>query len=120
MEDKKSFFEPFSKASLLTGNAKKKKFLKTLSVVKEVCQAFVLLVNKVVKPTEAFKYAITSVPLAVATLNPALYQPDKAGLRNYIINLLRSSSHEYLRDVKWVVDGLAAIHSVHPRATNEE
>ena len=78
-----------------------KKFLKPLSIVKKVCQAFGLLVNKVSKFTEAFKYAITSVPLAVAILNPTLYQPDKGGLINYIINLPRSSSHEYPRDVKW-------------------
>ena len=46
---------------------------KPLSVVK-VFQAFRLLVNKAVKLTETFKYAITSVSLAVATLNPTL--PD--------------------------------------------
>ena len=54
MEDKRTFFE-------------------LLSVVKEVCQAFGLLVNKVVKFTEALKYAITSVPPAVAIQNPTLY-----------------------------------------------
>ena len=51
--------------------------MKKKSVVKEVCQAFGLLVNKVVKFTEAFKYEITSVSLAVAILNPSLYQSDK-------------------------------------------
>ena len=60
------------------------------------------------------------MPLAVAILNPTLYQPDKAGLRNYIIYLPRSFSHEYQRDVKWVVSRLSAIRLVPPRATNEE
>ena len=45
---------------------------KPLSVVNKVFQAFRLLVNKAVKLTETFKYAITSVSLAVATLNPTL------------------------------------------------
>lgn len=98
----------------------RKNFLKPLSVEKEVCQAFDLLVNKVVKLTEVSKYAITLVFLAVAFLNPTLYKPDKPGLRNYITNLPKSSSHEYIRDVKWVVEGLAAIRSVPPLATNEE
>ena len=38
----------------------KKKFLKPSPVVKEVCQAFGLLINKAVKFTEASKYAIIS------------------------------------------------------------
>ena len=46
-----------------------KKFLKPLSVVKGVYQAFGLLIIKVVKFTEAFK----SASLAVAILNPTLY-----------------------------------------------
>ena len=71
-----------------------------MSVVKEVCQAFELLVNKVVKFIDAFKNAITSVPLAVGILNPTRYQLDKAGLGNCIINLPRCSSHEYPRNVK--------------------
>ena len=43
VEYKKWFCEPFCKAKLITGNEMKKKFLKLLSVVKEVCQAFDLL-----------------------------------------------------------------------------
>ena len=47
------------------------------------------------------------------------YQPERAELRNYIINLSKSSSREYSRDVKWVVEGLAAIHFVPPLGTYE-
>ena len=62
-----------------------------------------------------------SVRLTVATPESRLYQPDKAGLRNCIINLSKSFSHEYPRDVgRWVVDGMAAIRSVPPRATFQE
>ena len=53
---KKSFFEPICKARLKTGTEKKKKILKSLSVLKEDCQAFGLLGNKAQKLAEAFKY----------------------------------------------------------------
>ena len=48
-------------------------FLKSLSVVRKFSQAFGLLINNVVKFTEAFKYAVVSVPLSVAILNLTLY-----------------------------------------------
>ena len=79
---------------------RKKKFLKLLSVRKKVFQALGLLINKVVKFTESFKSAITLVPLTVAILNPTLYQPDRAELRIYIVNLPIRSTYEYPRDVK--------------------
>ena len=60
------------------------------------------------------------MPLAVAILNPTLYQPDKAGLRNDINDLPKHSGQECPRDVKWMIDRLAAIRSVPPHATNEE
>ena len=69
--------------------------------------SFGFLVNKTEKLAEAFKYTITSVPLAVATPESTLYQSDMAGLRNYIINLSKRSSHKYPRDAQWVVDGMA-------------
>ena len=94
VEDNKSYFQPFCKASLITGNEKKKKKLKPLSVIKEVCQAFHLLANKVVKFTEAFKYAIKSVSLPVAILNPTLYQPEIAGLIDYSTKKFWSRSYE--------------------------
>ena len=70
-------------------------------MVKEVYQAFGVLVNKAAKFTETSKYAITTEPLAIATPNLTLYQPGKAGLRNYIMNLPKRSRHEYPRDAKW-------------------
>ena len=107
VECKRSFFEPICKVKLKTGSEKKKKLLKSLSVLKEDWQAFGFLVNKTEKLAEAFKYTITSVPLAVATPESTLYQSDMAGLRNYIINLSKRSSHKYPRDAQWVVDGMA-------------
>ena len=78
--------------------------------------------TKVVKFTKAFKYTITSASLAVAILNLTLYQPGKGRLRNYVNNLQRGlyEGHKYPRDIKWVVDSLAAIHSVPPHATYKQ
>ena len=107
------------KARLITGKEKKKKFLKPLLVIK-VCQAISLVVNKTVKFTETFKYATTLVPLAAGTKKSTLYQSNKVGLRPYIISLPKISSHEYPRDVKRVVDGLAEVCSVPARTTYKE
>ena len=61
------------KARLLTGNKKKKTFLKPLSVVKVVCREFGILVNKVIRFTATFKYATASVPLSAAAPKSPLY-----------------------------------------------
>ena len=61
-----------------------------------------------------------SVPPAAPTPKPSIYQPDNAGLRNYIVNLPKSSRYKYSRDFRWVEDELAKIRSVNPRATYEE
>ena len=80
MEDKKSFFEPFCKARLIARN-EIKKLLQPLSVAKEGCQVFGLLVNKAVKFIEAFKYAVISVPLAVTIPKSTPYQSDKSRIK---------------------------------------
>lgn len=82
VENKKSSFGPFCKARLITGKKNKRKFSKPLSIVKEVYQAFDLLVNKKVKFTKSFKYAIESLPLVTAAQESTVYEPDKARLRN--------------------------------------
>ena len=87
IKDKKSFFEPFCKARLVTENETNKKILNALSVVKEVFQAFGLLVKKPVKLTEGSKYGIMSEPLSFATPKSTRYQPDKVALIKYITNL---------------------------------
>ena len=94
MEGKELFFEPICKARLKSRTEKKQKILKSLSVIKEDFQAFGLLGNKAEKLAEAFKYQVASVPLAIATPESTLYESDNAGLRNYIISLLKSSSHK--------------------------
>ena len=56
VKGKKLFFEYICKAKLKSGTEKKKKILKSLSVLKEDCQAFGLLGNKAEKIAETFKY----------------------------------------------------------------
>ena len=56
VQGKKSFSELICKARLKTGTEKKKKILKSLSVIKEDCRAFGLLGNKAEKLAEALKY----------------------------------------------------------------
>ena len=57
---------------------------------------------------------ISNVPL---TQESTLYQSDKTGLKNYIINLSKSSNHKYPRDALWVIDGMATVRSVPSNAT---
>ena len=54
------------------------------------------------------------MPLAVATLESTLYQSNKTGLKNYMMNLSKRVSHNY---PKCVVDGIAANRSVPPSTT---
>ena len=96
-----------------------KELLKPLSFIKKVSQDFGLLIKKAVKFSETVKYATASVPVSATTPKSTLYQADKSGFRNYIINLPKSSSHEYSKDVKWVVDELVATRSVPSRAAYE-
>ena len=76
----------FLLSKLLTGN-ERKQICKTFISWKEGLPKFWFTHKESGKFTEVFKYAITSVTLAVAVLNPTLCKPEKASLRNYIINL---------------------------------
>ena len=79
------------------------KILKSLSVLRGDCKCWSI--------------QISNVPLAVATPESTLYQSDKAGLRNCINSLSKSSSHKYPKDTQWVIDGMATFRSVPPSAT---
>ena len=58
-----------------------------------------------------------NVHVAVVTPESTLYQCNKFGLRNYITNLSKISSHKYLREAQWFIDGMATICSVPISAT---
>ena len=70
IKDKKSFFESFCKARLITENETNKKILNALSVVKEVFQAFGSLVKKPVKLTEGSKYELCQSLYLLQLQNP--------------------------------------------------
>ena len=90
----KEFFDPIKKVKLKNGCEKKKTIPKAVSLLKEDCQAFGLIVAKSVSLEEAFQYPITTVPLPAATSESTLRQTNKASLRNYFINESGSISEE--------------------------
>ena len=71
-----SFLSPITKPKLNIGIVKPKKTKKALDVMKEDRQAFGILVAKSVSLEEAFKFPITSVPLAAANPDSTLRQGD--------------------------------------------
>ena len=72
-----SFYSPKKNPKLNTGIMKKKKSKKVLDVIKEDRQTFGVLIAKSVSLEEAFKFPITSVPLAVSNPDGSLRQGDK-------------------------------------------
>ena len=120
VEGKQTIFDTITKVKLKTGNEKKKIVPKAVSVLKEDRQAFGLLIAKSAKLEEAFQHPITSLPLSIATPKAELYQSDKAGFRNFIIQESDSSSTIHPLNAKWIIDGMAAVQSVKPKETYEE
>ena len=62
-----------------------KKIPKAVSIPKEGRQAFGALVGKATSPRDAHSYPLTTVPLALASLDSDLRQGCKAALRNFLI-----------------------------------
>ena len=88
--------------------------------MKEDRQAFGILVAKSVSLEEAFKFPITSVPLAAANPDSTLRQGDKASLRNIIIENSSSSSKVIPKGCTWLIDGVAAVQTVKPQKTYKQ
>ena len=89
---------------------KKEKQRKAISVLKEDRQVLGLFVKKYPEKHEAFKYPLTTFPLAVSAPEGKLYQPKTKYLfRNYLIELsnfkfksychLRCNSHRALSSI---------------------
>ena len=115
-----SFFHPITNPKLNTGIVKEKKTKKAVDVMKEDRQAFGILIAKSVSLEEAFKFPITSVPLAVANPDRTLRQGDKASLRNMLIENSSSSSTIIPQGCTWLIDGMAVIQTVKPQETFRE
>ena len=57
------------------------------------------------------------MPVSIALPDSSLYQPDKAGFRNYIMKSSKSVSSFFPHIAKWFIDGMAAMRSIKPRST---
>ena len=75
--------------------------------------------SKSVNIEDAFKYPITTIPLAIATTDSCLQHSDKAQLRNFLINESKASLKSVPKGYRWQVDGMAAIRSLKPKDTCE-
>ena len=85
------FFVSIPKSKIRAGLEKVKVKNNTLDVIKEDRQAFGLLVGKVQTPSEALKYPLTTVPLALAEPHQKLRQQStKATLRRFVYEELDS------------------------------
>ena len=76
-----------------------------------------MLVAKAISLEEAFKFPITSVPLAAANPDGTLRQGDKASFRNILIENSASSSKVIPKGCAWLIDGMAAIRALKPQET---
>ena len=114
------FFAPISKNKLKTGIVKEKRKPKALTVLKEDCQAFGLIISKSISITDAFSHCITSIPLSLATPEGELRQSNKASFRNFLINESKCTENIIPKNAAWYVDGLSAIRTLKPKETFEE
>ena len=79
-------------------------------MIKENRQAFGLLLGKVQTPSEALKYPLTTVPLALAEPDQALRQQStKATLRRLLYEKSDSIIKETPDEADWLVEGMAAV-----------
>ena len=114
-------FASISKSKILIGLEKVKVKNNTIAVIKEDRQAFGLLVGKVQTPSEALKYPLTTVPLALAEPDQKLRQQStKATLRRFVYEKSDSIVKETPDEADWSVDGMAAVAAVPPQETYKD
>ena len=58
--------------------------------------------------------------LSIASPDSSLYLCDKACFRNYIMKPSNPVSYSFAQIAKWIIDGMAAMHSLTPRSTYME
>ena len=76
-----------------------------------------MLVGKVTTSEEAHSYPLTTVPLALATPERDLRQGSKAPPRNYVIEEASSITEELPTRGNRLIDGMAAVKSIHSQKT---
>ena len=118
---KKSFFDPIKRNTINDGMGKKKRTPKAVSVLKEDRQAFGLLAAKAMNLTDALRYPITSVPLAIADPDSSLkFSENKSELRNTLMRMSGASTDKIIKHCSWFIDGMAAIRSIKTRTKYRE
>ena len=120
-EKRIDFFVSIPKSKIRAVLEKVKVKNNTLDVIKEDRQAFGLLVGKVQTPSEALKYPLTTVPLALAEPDQKLRQQStKATLRRFVYEKSDSIVKETPDEADWSVDGMAAVAAVPPQETYKD
>ena len=105
-----------------------------MSLLKEECQAFGVVVSQSISKKDACVNPTISVPLAALTPEGELRQSDEFSRRNFLLReasdefsrrnfLLREANaikHIHAEDTTWLVDGLAAVRASKPCKTFRE
>ena len=115
-----AFFSPIKRNNLKTGIKKVKPSPKAVTILKEDCQAFGVIISKSLSLSEAFQHPITSLPLSIATPDGELRQSDKASLRNFLKDHAKATSTVAPKQAAWFVDGLASIRTFKRKETYEK
>ena len=88
-----------------------------MNILKEEKQASGVLVGKAISPEETHSHPLTTVPLALATLERDLRQGTKSVFRNYLIGESTSIIEETPKGCIWLIDGMAAVNSIPSQQT---
>ena len=115
-----AFFSAIKRNNLKTGIKKVKPSPKAVTILKEDCQAFGVIISKSLSLSEAFQHPITSLPLSIATPDGELRQSDKASLRNFLKDHAKATSTVAPKQAAWFVDGLASIRTFKRKETYEK
>ena len=91
-----------------------------MSLLKEECQAFDVVVSQSISKKEACVNPTISVPLAALTPEGELRQSDEFSRRNFLLREANAIKHIHAEDATWLVDGLAAVRASKPCKTFRE
>ena len=121
VEGKKSFFDRIKKNNIPTGNeAKKKKKTKEVVLLREDRQAFGYIAAKAIPLNESLEHCITKIPHSIAISETKLYQSDKSGMKNMIIDESNSCMRCPPMKASWIIDCMAIIRPAKPERTYKD
>ena len=120
VDGSKSIFSAIKKTKIKYEKTKNKRPPKEISILKEDRIAFGLIISKSMNLETAFKYPITSLPLAIADPDSTLRSSSKSSLRNYLIDESGASLKSAPKNCSWLIDGMAAVRTVGTKKTYKE